>query len=110
MSVVTQPLDRTDGPLKVTGEARYAAEFQLPRLAHAAMVQSTVAKGTITALDASAAQKVPGVRLVLSHLNAPTLPQGGKAAVKPPAGRVLALVQDHGGHGDRQPITAVHAD
>ena len=38
MSVVTQPLDRTDGPLKVTGEARYAAEFQLPRLAYAATV------------------------------------------------------------------------
>ena len=110
MSVVTQPLDRTDGPLKVTGEARYAAEFQLPRLAHAVMVQSTIAKGTITALDASAAQKVPGVLLVLSHLNAPRLPQGGRAAVKPPAGRVLSLLQDNVVHYNGQPIAMVVAD
>ena len=110
MSVVTQPIDRTDGPLKVKGEARYAAEFQLPRLAHAAMVQSTVAKGTITALDASAAQKVPGVLLVLSHLNAPKLPQGGRAAVKPPAGRVLSLLQDNVVHYNGQPIAMVVAD
>ena len=63
MSVVTQPIDRTDGPLKVSGQARYAAEFQLPQLAHAVLVQSTIAAGTIASLDASAAQKSPGVLL-----------------------------------------------
>ena len=35
MSVVSLPINRTDGPLKVTGEARYAAEFQVPRVAKA---------------------------------------------------------------------------
>src|SRR5207237_8895805 len=104
MSVVTQPIDRTDGPLKVTGEARYAAEFQLPRLAHAVMVQSTIAKGTIVSLDASGAQKAPGVLLVISHLNAPKLPQGGKAAINPPAGRTLSLLQDNVVHYNGQPI------
>jgi len=110
MSVVSQPIDRTDGPLKVAGEARYAAEFQLPRLAHAVMVQSTIAKGTITGLDAGAAQKVSGVLLVLSHLNAPKLPKGGKAAVNPPAGRVLSLFQDNVVHYNGQPIALVVAD
>ena len=52
MSVVSQPLDRTDGPLKVAGEARYAAEFQLPRLAHAVMVQSTIARCASSTLNA----------------------------------------------------------
>jgi xanthine dehydrogenase YagR molybdenum-binding subunit len=110
MSVVTQPIDRTDGPLKVTGQARYAAEFQLPRLAHAALVQSTIAKGSIAALDASAAEKAPGVLLVLSQKNAPKLPQGGKAAVKPPAGRVLSLLQDNAVHYNGEPIALVVAD
>ena len=110
MSIVTQPLDRTDGPLKVTGQARYAAEFQLPRLAHAVMVQSTIAKGSIVSLDASAAHKVPGVLLVLSHANAPKLPQGGKAAIKPPAGRTLSLLQDNVVHYNGQPIALVVAD
>ncbi|HEY1290751.1 MAG TPA: xanthine dehydrogenase family protein molybdopterin-binding subunit [Burkholderiales bacterium] len=110
MSVVSQPIDRTDGPLKVAGEARYAAEFQLPRLAHAVMVQSTIAKGAIAGFDAGAAQKVPGVLLVLSHLNAPKLPQGGKAGVNPPAGRVLSLLQDSVVHYNGQPIAVVVAD
>jgi xanthine dehydrogenase YagR molybdenum-binding subunit len=110
MSVVTQPIDRTDGPLKVTGEARYAAEFQLPRLAHAVMVQSTIAKGTITALDASKAEDAPGVLLVLSHHNAQKLPQGGKAFVKPPAGRTLSLLQDNAVHYNGEPIAVVVAD
>ena len=51
MSIVSQPIDRTDGPLKVKGEARYAAEFHLPRVAHGVLVTSTVAKGTISSLD-----------------------------------------------------------
>jgi xanthine dehydrogenase YagR molybdenum-binding subunit len=107
---VSQPMDRTDGPLKVTGEARYAAEFPLPRLAYAAMVLSSVPKGTIARIDTGAATKAPGVLFVLTHLDAPKLPQGGKAAVKPPAGRVLSLLQDNVVHYDRQPIAVVVAD
>jgi xanthine dehydrogenase YagR molybdenum-binding subunit len=110
MSVVTQPIDRTDGPLKVTGEARYAAEFQLPRLAHAVMVQSSIGKGTISALDTAAAHKVPGVLLILTHENARKLPQGGRAAIKPPAGRTLSLLQDNVVHYNGQPIALVLAD
>src|SRR5438067_10947965 len=110
MSVVTQPMDRTDGPLKVSGQARYAAEFQLPRLAHAVIVQSTIPAGTIASLDAAAAQKAPSVLLILSHVNAPKRPQGGKAAIKPPAGRTLSLLQDSVVHYNGEPIAVVVAD
>ena len=41
-----QPLDRIDGTVKVTGNARYAAEFPQARLAHAVLVTSTVASAT----------------------------------------------------------------
>ena len=44
MNLIGQPLDRTDGLLKVTGEARYAAEFPEARLAHAVLVTSTIAQ------------------------------------------------------------------
>src|SRR5206468_3349158 len=90
--VIGRPIDRVDGRLKVTGAARYAAEFALPRLCHAVMVQSTVPSGRITAVDVRDAERSPGVLLVMTHLNAPQLPQRGRAAVNPPAGRVMSLL------------------
>lgn len=60
---------RVDGPLKVSGLARYAAEYGAPDLAYAAVVPSAIAKGRITALDVSAARAAPGVIEVLSHEN-----------------------------------------
>jgi xanthine dehydrogenase YagR molybdenum-binding subunit len=66
-------LSRVDGPLKVTGAAKYPADFNLPNLAYAFLVMSPIAKGTITAIDSSAAEKSPGVLAVITHLNAPKL-------------------------------------
>jgi xanthine dehydrogenase YagR molybdenum-binding subunit len=66
-------LSRVDGPLKVTGAAKYPAEFNLPNLAYAFLVTSAIAKGTITAIDSAAAEKSPGVVAVITHLNAPKL-------------------------------------
>jgi len=67
------PLDRIDGPLKVTGEARYAVEYPADRVTYVAPVQSMIAKGRVLSIDASAAQAVPGVLAVLWHENAPRL-------------------------------------
>src|SRR5712671_7109572 len=71
---VGAPLDRIDGRLKVTGGARYSAEFPTANLAHAVIVTSTVATGRIASIDTSAAEKAPGVVRVMTHLNAPKLP------------------------------------
>ena len=68
-----KPIDRVDGRLKVTGAAKYPAEFRPADAVHAFLVTSTIAKGTITAIDAGAAQKAPGVLAILTHLNAPKL-------------------------------------
>jgi xanthine dehydrogenase YagR molybdenum-binding subunit len=108
--VIGAALDRTDGVQKVTGGARYAAEFALPGLCHAVIVQSTIARGRVAALDASRAAHAPGVLLVMTHENAPRLPQGGRAGVNPPAGRVLTLLQDADVHYNGQPIAVVVAD
>jgi xanthine dehydrogenase YagR molybdenum-binding subunit len=68
------PLDRVDGPLKVRGAARYSAEYPLEGLAHAVLLQSTIARGRIVALDTTAAEAAPGVLAVLTHLNTDGLP------------------------------------
>jgi xanthine dehydrogenase YagR molybdenum-binding subunit len=66
------PLDRVDGPFKVTGRATYAYEYRnVGEPAYGFAVVSSIGKGRIRAVDASAAEKSPGVLLVLTHLNAP---------------------------------------
>src|SRR5260370_21992281 len=79
------PLDRIDGPLKVTGAATYAYEYPVEGVTYVFPVQSTIAKGRVVSIDASAAQALPGVIAVLSHENAPRLPplDHAKTAVVP---------------------------
>ena len=71
--VIGKPIDRKDGRLKVTGAAKYAAEFGVNNLAYAFPVRSTIANGTITAFDLSEAQKAGGVLKIITHENAPKL-------------------------------------
>jgi xanthine dehydrogenase YagR molybdenum-binding subunit len=108
--MIGDPVARLDGRLKVTGSARYSAEWPIDGLTYGVIVQSTIARGTITSLDAAAAAAVPGVLAVLTADNAPRLPAGGRAAVRPPAGRVLSLLQDRDVHYNGQPIALVVAE
>ena len=71
--VVGTPLDRVDGRLKVTGAATYPIDVNLPGLAHAALVQSTIISGRIRHIAVDAAERAPGVVVVISHLNTPPL-------------------------------------
>jgi CO/xanthine dehydrogenase Mo-binding subunit len=66
-------VDRVDGPDKVTGAARYPSDFDYPNLAHAALVRSTIAAGTIRGIATGAAEAAPGVLALLTHQNAPKL-------------------------------------
>jgi xanthine dehydrogenase YagR molybdenum-binding subunit len=105
---VGQPLDRIDGRLKVTGAARYAAEIPLANLAHAVLVQSTIGKGRIVAIDTKAAERAPGVILVLTHRNAPKL-ASNKASPNQP-GEAYPLLQDDKIHYNGQHIGLVVAE
>src|SRR5205085_5351783 len=67
------PLNRIDGVQKVTGAANYAYEYPVERVTYVFPVQSTIAKGRVVSIDASAARALPGVIAVLSHENAPRL-------------------------------------
>ena len=67
--IVGAPVPRIDGPFKTTGSARYAADFNLPGTVYAVPVCSTIAHGRIRSLNTAAAEKMPGVLLVLHHGN-----------------------------------------
>lgn len=67
------PLPRIDGPAKVTGQARYAAEHPVDGLAWGVVVSSTIARGRIAGIEASAARAVPGVLDVLTHEHRPRM-------------------------------------
>jgi len=64
---------RVDGRAKVTGEAKYAGEFNVPNLAYGYVVESTLPKGRIKTIDTSAALRVEGVLDVLTHENRPRM-------------------------------------
>ncbi|WP_350447826.1 xanthine dehydrogenase family protein molybdopterin-binding subunit [Pseudomonas solani] len=65
--------DRVDGRDKVTGRARYAADFAVPGLLHGWVVNAGIPRGRILAIDSRAAEAVPGVQLVLTHANRPPI-------------------------------------
>ncbi|MDJ0364684.1 xanthine dehydrogenase family protein molybdopterin-binding subunit [Hymenobacter sp. H14-R3] len=71
--VIGRPVSRTDGAAKVSGAAKYAAEYNVPNLWHGYIVSSPIAKGKITKIDAAAVLAIPGVQQVFSHENVPSL-------------------------------------
>ena len=76
---VGSSISRVDGYAKVTGAAKYAAEFNVPGLLHASIVTSTIAKGRILSIDTSAASRAKGVIAVLTHANRPPMAGNDKA-------------------------------
>ena len=66
--------ERVDGADKVNGKAKYAAEHNLPNMAYAVFVTSTIAKGSIKNLDTTKALSMPGVLDVIYYANCPSVP------------------------------------
>jgi xanthine dehydrogenase YagR molybdenum-binding subunit len=62
-------IPRIDGPLKVSGTATYTSDHHFPGMLYAVPVGSTIAKGRIEKLDASKAEKMPGVRAIYHRAN-----------------------------------------
>ena len=72
-SYIGAATSRVDGRAKVTGQAKYAGEFDATGLAHASVVASTIARGRIARIDTSEALSVEGVIDVLTHQNRPNM-------------------------------------
>jgi xanthine dehydrogenase YagR molybdenum-binding subunit len=59
--VIGQPLDRVDGPKKVSGAATYAAEYQIENLVYGALVGAKIGKGKVLSIDGDRVRAMPGV-------------------------------------------------
>ena len=77
-SYLGKPTSRVDGRAKVTGTAKYAAEYNVPGLAHGVVVSSAIAKGRIKRIDVAAALAVDGVLDVFTHAHRPKLASSDK--------------------------------
>ncbi|MEO7311566.1 MAG: xanthine dehydrogenase family protein molybdopterin-binding subunit [Chitinophagaceae bacterium] len=108
-----EPISRVDGIQKVTGKAKYFAEFKLPNMSYCVMATSTITRGRITAIDTKKAENAPGVIAVFTHLNMPEIP--GNAAPPNPSNLPLGGQQYKIMGSDQilfngQPIAMVIAD
>jgi xanthine dehydrogenase YagR molybdenum-binding subunit len=85
---------RVEGRLKVTGQAHYAADQNIDGMLHAVIVDATTGRGRITGIESGAAQALPGVVAVISHLNATRLTYRDNPNSNHPPGERLRALQD----------------
>jgi xanthine dehydrogenase YagR molybdenum-binding subunit len=97
--MIGQPINRVDGPAKVTGRATYAYEsWQDEAPLYGVIVTATIGRGRIQEIDVSHAQRSPGVRAIITHENTPA--QGARDESSPaPYWRARpTLASPHIGH------------
>jgi xanthine dehydrogenase YagR molybdenum-binding subunit len=68
-SPIGRETPRVDGPQKVTGTARYVADYHLHGLLYAVPVEATIANGRVVKLDTAVAEKMLGVRAIFHREN-----------------------------------------
>lgn len=108
---IGQPIDRVDGRLKVTGGATYAYEYQdggTP--VYGVIVGATIAKGRIADIDTSAAERSPGVLMVMTHRNAPAQPAFGPRWVQNRFARARPVLADDRVRYYDEPVAFVVAE
>jgi xanthine dehydrogenase YagR molybdenum-binding subunit len=84
--VIGQPIDRLEGPAKVTGAALYAAEYRIDGGLEGVLVTATIASGGIAAIDDTAALAIPGVVAMISDPRMTTRSAQGGAGKAPKQG------------------------
>jgi xanthine dehydrogenase YagR molybdenum-binding subunit len=110
--LIGTPVSRLDGPQKVSGTARFAAEFSMEGMVYAALRYSSIAKGRISEINTAAAKAAPGVVLVMTYRNAPRMKPAPAfmSSAKAAAGDDLPIMQDNEIHWNGQPIAVVLAE
>ncbi len=107
-----QSISRIEGPMKVQGRTRFAAEFPYDNISYAALAFSTIARGRISELNVSAAEAAPGVILVMTYRNAPRMKAPSLMMSSPTAAGAsnLPVMQNDEIHWNGQPIALVLAE
>lgn len=109
----SEPINRVDGRAKVTGKAKYFAEFEVPGVTFCVMVTSPITRGTITTINTKAAERAPGVLAVFTHLNMPAIPgwaEQGNNSKLPSGGERYRMLGSNKILFNGQPVALVIAD
>ena len=111
-SYLGKPTSRVEGRAKVTGIAKYAAEYNVPGVAHGVVVSSAIAKGRIKRIDAGDALAVAGVLDVFTHEHRPKLASSDEKYKDEvaPAGSPFRPLYDDQIHFSGQPVALVVAE
>src|SRR5947207_1839449 len=110
-TAVGSPVSRKDGVLKITGQARYAADHPIRNVAHAVALVSTIGRGRNVVINSDAAEKAPGFLAIIHHGNAPRLYRSTNdftSATKP--GEVRVVFEDDRVHYAGQYVAVVVAE
>jgi len=91
---IGKPQDRVDGKLKVTGRAMYPGDRRMENLAYGYLLTSTVAKGSIRAMDTSGAERTRGVLAVYTPFNPLKLYRGLDSSEGANSGEIQPPLQD----------------
>src|SRR6202162_1254352 len=88
-SIIGQAVPRIDGPLKVSGTAKYTSDHHLEHIVYAVPVGAAIANGRIAALETETARAMPGVieifhRGNLGSLHKPSPDAGMIDEARPP--------------------------
>jgi CO/xanthine dehydrogenase Mo-binding subunit len=98
LHIVGQRVQRMDALEKVTGEARFTADIQLPGMLHTAILRAPIARGRVTRLDLSPALELSGVRGAITFGDVPEVKLDGV--------RLFDRIINYAG----QPLAAICAD
>ncbi|HEX3969031.1 MAG TPA: xanthine dehydrogenase family protein molybdopterin-binding subunit [Edaphobacter sp.] len=90
---------RYDALAKVTGRAKYAAEFRVENVAYACIVQANIPSGSVASIDQAVASRAAGVYSIITPFNAPKVTVPGN----------VNLLQDTTVFYSGQPIAVVVA-
>lgn len=107
-SSIGQPLTRRDGPLKVTGQARFAADNNPEGMLFAVLAVSSIARGRVATMDVAGAKMHPGVVEVMTSGNRPHL-AGDPDVRDSPFNFRIDVLQDDRVRYAGQPIAVVIA-
>ncbi len=112
ISSVGQPISRLEGHLKVTGQAKYAGEYEAKDLLYGYIVNSSVTKGKIKSIDTSEVKNLEGVVEVFTHENMPSTAWFDLkyADMDAPPGNVFKPLKDNIIRYNGQPIALVIAE
>lgn len=92
LSLLNKPIRRVDGPEKVTGHAKYTHDIRLPGMLYGRILASPHAHAKVTSLDATAAERMPGVGAVLTFPDKELRYQGDPVAAV--AARTPEIAED----------------